>query len=92
MNKNSIALLLLIPAVLLILAPLIAFPYGFYTLLRLIVSVTAGFIIFYNYKGAGGINEITIREYAECGVDFISSGALTHSVYNLDLSLKAVEE
>ena len=60
MNKNSIALLLLVPAVLLILAPLISFPYGFYTLLRLIVSVTAGFIIFYNYKGAGGINEITI--------------------------------
>ena len=60
MNKNSITLLFLIPAVLLILAPLIALPYGFYTLLRLIVSVTAGFIIFHNYKGAGGINEITI--------------------------------
>ncbi|CAM1374592.1 carboxylating nicotinate-nucleotide diphosphorylase [Tenacibaculum xiamenense] len=43
-------------------------------------------------ESSGGINEKTIREYAECGVDFISSGALTHSVYNLDLSLKAVEE
>ncbi len=42
-------------------------------------------------ESSGGINEKTIREYAECGVDFISSGALTHSVYNLDLSLKAVE-
>ncbi|CAG2531517.1 MAG: carboxylating nicotinate-nucleotide diphosphorylase [Maribacter dokdonensis] len=41
-------------------------------------------------ESSGGINEKTIREYAECGVDFISSGALTHSVYNLDLSLKAV--
>ena len=41
-------------------------------------------------ESSGGINEKTIREYAECGVDYISSGALTHSVYNLDLSLKAV--
>ena len=42
-------------------------------------------------ESSGGINEDTIRKYAECGVDFISSGALTHSVYNLDLSLKAVD-
>ncbi|TCP26854.1 nicotinate-nucleotide pyrophosphorylase [carboxylating] [Tenacibaculum skagerrakense] len=42
-------------------------------------------------ESSGGINEQTIRKYAECGVDFISSGALTHSVYNLDLSLKAVD-
>ncbi|AUC15560.1 nicotinate-nucleotide diphosphorylase (carboxylating) [Tenacibaculum sp. SZ-18] len=42
-------------------------------------------------ESSGGINEETIRKYAECGVDFISSGALTHSVYNLDLSLKAVD-
>lgn len=41
-------------------------------------------------ESSGGINEDTIREYALCGVDYISSGALTHSVYNLDLSLKAV--
>ncbi len=41
-------------------------------------------------ESSGGINEKTIRHYAECGVDYISSGALTHSVYNLDLSLKAV--
>jgi nicotinate-nucleotide pyrophosphorylase (carboxylating) len=41
-------------------------------------------------ESSGGINEKTIREYAECGVDYISSGALTHSVYNMDLSLKAV--
>jgi hypothetical protein len=34
----------------------------------------------------------TARKYAECGVDFISSGALTHSVYNMDLSLKAMHE
>lgn len=40
-------------------------------------------------ESSGGINENTMRHYAECGVDYISSGALTHSVYNLDLSLKA---
>lgn len=41
-------------------------------------------------ESSGGINENTIRHYAECGVDYISSGALTHSVHNMDLSLKAV--
>lgn len=41
-------------------------------------------------ESSGGINEETIRQYADCGVDYISSGALTHSVYNMDLSLKAV--
>ena len=41
-------------------------------------------------ESSGEINEKTIRSYAECGVDFISSGALTHSVYNMDLSLKAI--
>lgn len=40
-------------------------------------------------ESSGNINEKTIRQYAECGVNFISSGALTHSVYNMDLSLKA---
>ncbi|MDC6352337.1 carboxylating nicotinate-nucleotide diphosphorylase [Zeaxanthinibacter sp. PT1] len=41
-------------------------------------------------ESSGGINENTIRRYALCGVDYISSGALTHSVYNMDFSLKAV--
>ena len=41
-------------------------------------------------ESSGNINENTIRSYAECGVDYISSGALTHSVYNMDLSLKAI--
>lgn len=40
-------------------------------------------------ESSGNINESTIRSYAECGVNYISSGALTHSVYNMDLSLKA---
>ena len=41
-------------------------------------------------ESSGNINEDTIRLYAECGVNYISSGALTHSVYNMDLSLKAI--
>ena len=40
-------------------------------------------------ESSGGITEETLRKYAECGVDYISSGALTHSIYNMDLSLKA---
>jgi nicotinate-nucleotide pyrophosphorylase (carboxylating) len=41
-------------------------------------------------ESSGGINENTLRAYADCGVDYISSGALIHSVHNMDLSLKAV--
>jgi nicotinate-nucleotide pyrophosphorylase (carboxylating) len=41
-------------------------------------------------ESSGNINEETVRAYAECGVNYISSGALTHSVYNMDLSLKAI--
>ncbi len=41
-------------------------------------------------ESSGNINENTVRAYADCGVDYISSGALTHSVHNMDLSLKAI--
>ena len=41
-------------------------------------------------ESSGGITEKTILEYAKCGVDFISVGALTHSIKNFDLSLKAI--
>ena len=41
-------------------------------------------------ESSGGIDEKTVRRFAECGVDFVSSGALTHSIYNMDLSLKAI--
>lgn len=41
-------------------------------------------------EASGGITLATARSYAECGVDFISVGALTHSVPSLDLSLKAM--
>lgn len=42
-------------------------------------------------ESSGGINLENIKGYAECGVDYISVGAITHSVYNKDLSLNAVE-
>ncbi len=41
-------------------------------------------------ESSGGITIDTIRDYAECGVDYVSVGALTHSVKGLDLSFKAV--
>ena len=45
----------------------------------------------YITEASGGITIDNIREYAACGVDYISVGALTHSVKSLDLSLKAVK-
>lgn len=44
----------------------------------------------YETESSGGITFDTLREYAACGVDYISVGALTHSVKSLDMSLKAV--
>ena len=44
----------------------------------------------YETETSGGITFDTLRDYAECGVDFISVGALTHSVKGLDMSFKAV--
>lgn len=44
----------------------------------------------YEIESSGGITEKNIVEYAKCGVDFISVGALTHSISNFDLSLKAI--
>ena len=41
-------------------------------------------------ESSGGITLETLKQYADCGVDYISSGALTHSVNNMDLSLKAL--
>lgn len=45
----------------------------------------------YETEASGGINLDTVRLFAECGVNYVSVGALTHSVYNMDLSLKAVK-
>ena len=43
----------------------------------------------YELESSGGITFTTLRDYAECGVDYISVGALTHSVKGLDMSFKA---
>jgi nicotinate-nucleotide pyrophosphorylase (carboxylating) len=45
----------------------------------------------YETESSGGINLENIRDYAECGVDFISVGSLTHQINSLDMSLKAVK-
>ena len=45
----------------------------------------------FEIESSGGITFDTLRDYAECGVDYISVGALTHSIKSLDMSLKAVE-
>ncbi len=42
-------------------------------------------------EASGGITEATLRDVAECGVDYISVGALTHQVKSMDISLKAVK-
>ena len=42
-------------------------------------------------ESSGGITIDTIRTYAECGVDYISVGALTHSIKSMDISLKAID-
>lgn len=55
--------------------------------LRQAVSMIKGQYI---TEASGGITINNIREYADCGVDYISVGALTHSIKSLDLSLKAV--
>jgi nicotinate-nucleotide pyrophosphorylase (carboxylating) len=44
----------------------------------------------FEIESSGGIDLSTIRSYAECGVDFISVGALTHHIKSLDMSLKAI--
>jgi nicotinate-nucleotide pyrophosphorylase (carboxylating) len=45
----------------------------------------------YETESSGGITIDTLRDYAKCGVDYISVGALTHQIKSLDLSLKAVK-
>lgn len=45
----------------------------------------------YKTEASGGITESTLREVAQCGVDYISVGALTHSVRSLDISLKVIK-
>ncbi|HEX3385249.1 MAG TPA: carboxylating nicotinate-nucleotide diphosphorylase [Mucilaginibacter sp.] len=61
--------------------------FGFDDLQEAVRRISGRFIT----EASGGITIDNIRQYAECGVDYISVGALTHSVKSLDLSLKAVK-
>jgi nicotinate-nucleotide pyrophosphorylase (carboxylating) len=58
-----------------------------YSDLRKAVNIINGI---YETEASGGITLETIKEYALCGVDYISVGAITHSAKNMDLSLKAL--
>lgn len=59
-----------------------------FTLLKEAVNLVNGAYI---TEASGGITEDNVLEYANCGVDYVSMGALTHSVRSLDMSLKAVK-
>lgn len=59
-----------------------------FPLLREAVELVKGAYI---TEASGGITEDNVLEYAKCGVDYVSMGALTHSVRSLDMSLKAVK-
>ncbi len=61
--------------------------FNFETLREAVQLISGRFVT----EASGGITEFNILEYAKCGVDYISMGALTHSVKSLDLSLKATE-
>lgn len=60
--------------------------FDFSTLREAVQLINGQFIT----EASGGITEENVAEYAACGVDFISMGALTHSVKSLDMSLKAL--
>jgi len=59
--------------------------FDFETLKKAVALVGGRYIT----EASGGITETNVRQYAECGVDYVSMGALTHSVKSLDMSLKA---
>jgi nicotinate-nucleotide pyrophosphorylase (carboxylating) len=61
--------------------------FDFGTLRNAIELINGTFIT----EASGGITEENVLEYAKCGVDYVSMGALTHSVKSLDMSLKAID-
>lgn len=61
--------------------------FQFETLKKAVDMVAGSFVT----EASGGITFENVRQYAECGVDYVSMGALTHSVKSLDMSLKALE-
>ena len=56
MNKNSVKFIFLVPIIFLIIAPIFKFEYGFYVLLRLVILVTSGVIVYNSYKNTKEIN------------------------------------
>jgi nicotinate-nucleotide pyrophosphorylase (carboxylating) len=62
--------------------------FNYHTLKEAVKLIGGRFIT----EASGGITEENALKYAECGVDYISMGALTHSVKSLDMSLKAIKE
>ena len=60
MSRTPLAIIFLLPGFLLIAAPLISFPYGFYTFLRLTISISAGFIIYLRNKKVKRVDTISI--------------------------------
>ena len=60
LNRVPLMLIFLIPGALLVIAPIISFPYGFYTFLRLSISISAGFIIYLRNKKIKKIDTISI--------------------------------
>ena len=60
--------------------------FDFTTLIEAVNLINGAFIT----EASGGITEENVLDYAHCGVDYVSMGALTHSVRSLDMSLKAV--
>ena len=61
--------------------------FGFALLKEAVNLVNGSYIT----EASGGITEDNVLEYANCGVDYVSMGALTHSVKSLDMSPKAVK-
>jgi len=60
MNNNSLKLIFFIPVMLLLLAPLFRFPYGYYVLTKLLVSISAILIIYFSYKNEKTISEVIV--------------------------------
>jgi nicotinate-nucleotide pyrophosphorylase (carboxylating) len=61
--------------------------FSFAALKEAVALVNGSFVT----EASGGITEENVLEYAKCGVDYVSMGALTHSVKSLDMSLKAIK-
>jgi hypothetical protein len=69
MDRNTLKIILIFPAIFLIIAPLVKFPYGIYVLLRLVVFGSAACMIYFSYKNTKQLN-ITILTFSFIGLLF----------------------